>query len=84
VSAAPDSAKPAIAETVNGPPDSQAGELRTRTLHEDDHAFQGLAVYAGDPFRWVGFLLSRGRDGLGLFPNQKAGADAVTVKAVRP
>jgi hypothetical protein len=73
---------------------SQAGELRTQTLDEDQYAFQGLAVYAGDPFHCVGHLLSRGRDGfeafdadtrsLGTFPDMKAAADAVTAKAVRP
>jgi hypothetical protein len=81
--------KPATDLTVNGPPVSQAGELRNQKLHEDRYAFQAIAVYAGQTC--LGFLLPRDKSGieafdadehsLGLFPDQKSAAAAVSEAA---
>jgi hypothetical protein len=74
---------------VNGPHGFSAGEPRDRDAKLDPCAC--LSVYlpgaGGVGTRCVGFLLSHGRSGfeafdagtrsLGLFPNQKAAADAV-------
>jgi hypothetical protein len=85
--------KLATAETVNGPPVSPASRARGRKLNQDDHVFQGFAVYGDEPFRCIGHLLSRGRDGyeaydrddraLGIFLSLKTAADAVTAAAAR-
>lgn len=83
--------RPATAETVNRPRGSQAGERRNRKLDQDDYQFQGFAVYGEEPFRCIGHLISRGRDGyaaydaddhaLGTYPDMKAAADAISAVA---
>jgi hypothetical protein len=67
---------------------SLAGKLRPRKAIPSDFVMQALALYDGQ--RCLGHILSRGKLGveaydvddrsLGLFPNQKAAADALTAK----
>jgi hypothetical protein len=85
----PHAAKPATAGTVNGPHAKvSAGRRKLRDASKtfDPSTQPGfLSVYAGQTC--LGHLLPRGRLGieaydrddvsLGLFPNQKAAADAV-------
>jgi hypothetical protein len=80
--------KPATDSTVNGLAVSQAGELRSRKLHQDDYAFQ-LAVYDGT--QHIGYVIARvnaftaydvaGRR-LGKFPSQRRAVRSIPV--VRP
>jgi hypothetical protein len=75
------------------PPISRAGEPRKRKLPQENHVFQGFAVYGEKPFRCIGTLISRGRDGyeafdredraLGIFSNLKDAGDAVSAAAAR-
>jgi hypothetical protein len=79
-------------EAVSRPPTtSLTGQARGRKLPQEDHVFQGYAVYGEEPFRCIGFLLNRGRDGyaaydaddhaLGSYSSMKDAADAVTAAA---
>jgi hypothetical protein len=82
--------EPATAEPVNGPHGcAKAGELK-RPEATSPHTESMLAVYDGR--RCVGHLLLRGKAGveaydaadhsLGLFPTERAAADAISAKVV--
>lgn len=81
-------------EAVSRPPTtSLTGQARGRKLTQGDHTFQGYAVYGEEPFRCIGTLINRGRDGyaaydaddhaLGVFRTQSEAAAAVTAAAAR-
>jgi hypothetical protein len=79
-------------EAVSRPPTtSLTGQARSRKLSQDDHTFQGFAVYGEEPFRCIGTLINRGRDGyaaydvadraLGTYSSLKSAAAAITAAA---
>jgi hypothetical protein len=80
-------ARPATALTVDEPHTVQAGQLKNRDAKLSRPSC--LAVCAGQTC--IGFLLSRGKIGveafdadnnsLGIFPDQKSAADAVSARA---
>ena len=69
---------------------SKAGEPKRSEATSEPSAFQGVAVYSGQ--MCVGFLLPRGKAGheacagrsLGIFPDQRRAADAISQLGRRP